>query len=629
MALVRSLVLMTLVSPSLGVDLFAFERTQLDRSTDHISARSDFASPAPKCKAFPGVDWPSEEAWSELNTAVNGALLKPAPAASVCYNSSGYGNYNAAACANLTQGWATELVRMDHPIEVVSPMFQGLTCLPPSEVTGSSKNMTKTCIQGGYPAYVMDASTVADVQAAVNFARSQNVRLVIKNTGHDLSGKSLGAGSLSIWTHHLRGVQFLANYTAEDGNYTGPAFKVGAGVQAAEILKVASENKHMVVTGICDSVGIFGGYSLGGGHSPLSSLHGMGADQVLSLNVVTADGQFRIASPTENTDLFWALRGGGGSTFGVVTSMIVKAFPDAVTSVATFDWGVRESNISNDTFWAGVALYFGRFAEFTDKGLSAQFFIYPQETRPQSALPDARPRFSVTPFFGVGKTLKQLKNATEPWIDDMATLGINITTTWHEFESYYPAFYSQLAPTSTGVMPYNMTYGSRLIPKSSFNSTNINSTVQAYRSLAEQGHMFNGFQLSPSVEKGAPVGGGNAVLPAWRDALSHTIVFALWDQNLTPEQQMSFRNDFATGRRGMKLLRDVTPGSGSYMSESDRLEPNFQEAFFGSNYERLLEIKHKVDPQGVFFASTGVGSEEWTVQSVDGLPTENGRLCQL
>lgn len=379
------------------------------------------------------------------------------------------------------------------------------------------------------------------------------------------------------------------------------------------------------------SVGIPGGYSQGGGHSPLSSLHGMGADQVLSLQVVTADGEFRTASPAKNPDLFWAIRGGGGSTFGVVTSMIIKAFPDATTSVATFDWGVRESNISLETYWLGTSSYFAHFDNFTKNGLSGQFFIYPQEGRPQGADPDAKPRTSVAPMFGVGKTLAEFKQAAQPWLDEMAALGIQMNTTWAEFPSFYPAYYSQLPPSAIGVMPYSMTYGSRLIPRAAFDRRGhgLNATMAAFRALAEQNHMFNGFQLAPTLETGKPVGDdGNAVLPAWRDALSHTIVFALWPEDYSPAQQMAFRRDFATGSRGMQLLRDATPGSGSYMSESDRLEPNFQEAFFGSNYARLLAIKNKYDPQGVFFASTGVGSEFWKVHSVDDLPTENGQLCR-
>jgi FAD/FMN-containing dehydrogenase len=82
----------------------------------------------------------------------------------------------------------------------------------------------------------------------------------------------------------------------------------------------------------------------------IGSLHGMGADQILSIQVVTADGSFITASPPSNTDIFWATRGGGGSTFGVVTSMIVKAFEDIQTTATTLSWGVEENNITADTF---------------------------------------------------------------------------------------------------------------------------------------------------------------------------------------------------------------------------------------------------------------------------------------
>ncbi|OAA55515.1 FAD binding domain-containing protein [Niveomyces insectorum RCEF 264] len=379
------------------------------------------------------------------------------------------------------------------------------------------------------------------------------------------------------------------------------------------------------------SVGITGGYVQGGGHSPLGALHGMGADQVLSIQAVSADGRFLTASPTENADLFWAIRGGGGSTFAVVTSMVIKAFPDVTTSVATFEWGVTENNISTDTYWSGITSYFGRFAEFTDNGLSAQFNIYPQGTLPQMALLDGKPLISVSPFFGVDKTLEELKAATQPWLDEMMALGIKVKTSWQQFPSFYPAFYSELAHTSTGVMPYNMTYGSRLLSRRALNrSQGLNATMAAFRTLVDEGHMFNGFQLSPTLEKGSPIGSdGNAVLPAWRDALSHTIIFALWPENFTAEEQMAFRHAFATGESGLRLLRDVTPESGSYMSESDRLEPNFQQAFFGSNYPRLLEIKRKYDPLDVFYAVNAVGSERWAVKSLDGLPTENGPLCRV
>lgn len=70
---------------------------------------------------------------------------------------------------------------------------------------------------GGYPAYSVAATSVAQVQLAVNLARTMNLRLVIKNTGHDLAAKSTGMGALSIWTHKFKGIQFFESY--KGGNY--------------------------------------------------------------------------------------------------------------------------------------------------------------------------------------------------------------------------------------------------------------------------------------------------------------------------------------------------------------------------------------------------------------------------
>ena len=84
------------------------------------------------------------------------------------------------------------------------PIFQGRTCLPRNDTTSND-----TCTLGGYPNYAVNVSNVAQIQLAVNFARSTNIRLVIKNTGHDYLGKSGGAGSLSVWMHNLKEIEFL------------------------------------------------------------------------------------------------------------------------------------------------------------------------------------------------------------------------------------------------------------------------------------------------------------------------------------------------------------------------------------------------------------------------------------
>lgn len=91
---------------------------------------------------------------------------------------------------------------------------------------------------------------MAQIQLAVNFARNQNLRLVVKNTGHDFNAKSTGGGALSVWTHYLNEISYLGtNYTSSTG-YAGPAFKVGAGVSVEQMHDAADAQGLMVVGGI-------------------------------------------------------------------------------------------------------------------------------------------------------------------------------------------------------------------------------------------------------------------------------------------------------------------------------------------------------------------------------------------
>lgn len=164
---------------------------------------------------------------------------------------------------------------MNDPTSIMLPLYEGRTCMAPGY------NYTSACTQGAYPTYVVNATTVAQIQLAVNFARNQNLRLVVKNTGHDFNGKAAGKGALSIWTHWLKDKAFYPEVVADNG-YVGPAIKVGAGIQVYEVNEFAKENGVSTVAGEAVTVGL-AGFTAGGGHSPLSSLYGMAADQVLAM----------------------------------------------------------------------------------------------------------------------------------------------------------------------------------------------------------------------------------------------------------------------------------------------------------------------------------------------------------
>lgn len=138
---------------------------------------------------------------------------------------------------------------MADPTSMMSPVYQGLTC----QVT---TDPSQSCTLGAFPFYAVNVSNVAQIQLAVNFARNLNLRLVIKNTGHDFSGKSGGAGALSVWTHNLKDITYIAKYSGKGTNYHGPAFKAAVGVQAFEIYKEANKRGLVVVGGegqVCHS----------------------------------------------------------------------------------------------------------------------------------------------------------------------------------------------------------------------------------------------------------------------------------------------------------------------------------------------------------------------------------------
>ncbi|KAG9122435.1 hypothetical protein FRC07_001176, partial [Ceratobasidium sp. 392] len=199
------------------------------------------------------------------------------------------------------------------------------------------------------------------------------VKLVIKNTGHDYLGRSSGAGSLSIWTHQLKGISFTDSFVA-DGCKKGsgvPAVTLGAAEQWRDVYKAADEHNVTVVGGAANSVGAAGGWLQGGGHSPLGVLYGMGVDNVLQFTVVKADGKIVKANACQNKDLFWALRGGGGSTYGVALDVTYKTHPPLNNVVAV----AFTSNVTSPEKLTDMTeVFFRSLPKITDSGVRGYAF---------------------------------------------------------------------------------------------------------------------------------------------------------------------------------------------------------------------------------------------------------------
>ncbi|RAQ65265.1 restculine oxidase precursor [Aspergillus flavus] len=563
------------------------------------------------CKTYPGdVLYPSQSVWRIFDLLTGGALIKTVPIGAACYQNSDH--YDYAKCQAILAGWTDDAVHEADPTSAMSPLYQGLTCLPQNaNVSGA------TCEIGGYPTYAVNISSVAQIQLAINFARSTNVRLVVRNTGHDFLGKSIGYGALSIWTHNLKDLEFVEQYSDQSSDYSGPAVKVGAGVNVGELYAFADKHGVTAVGGECKGVGVAGGYFTGGGHSPLTGKYGMAADHVLSIDVVLPSGRYVTANAHQNQDLFWAIRGGGGATWGVVTSVTFKVHPKLNFSGVT--WNITsgtDTNNTDDLFFEALYAYWRRFPGWADQGSYGYSKIYSRGTGAGYA-------WDMLPWLVPGMGLDDFKEMVADIFDEWTEMGFDFTPEYFEHDNFYETWSTHF-PTET-VANTNLHTGSRLFPRKTWeDEVLLNKTMDTIRSIVEDGSRLIQYNVNGAAVPDTP---DSAVLPAWRDTVFFAIVGVSWADGIS-EDELKAANEKLTDDI-MQRLRDVTPGSGSYLNEGDVMEPNFGEAFYGANYDRLLQIKAEVDPWDTFWAPTAVGSEDWYITDVpDWLTYQTGKLCR-
>lgn len=413
-------------------------------------------------------------------------------------------------------------------------------------------------------------------------------------------GKSTGKGSLNLWTHNLNSINFI-DYSSK--YFTGKAVKIGAGVRGFEVYEAAAAQNLIVMGGDCPSVGLAGGFTQGGGHSSLTSLYGLGADQVLEWEVVTAQGQHLVATPKQNQDLYWALSGGGPGTYGVVVSLTVRTHVSGIFGGASL--GFASAGISNDTFWAAITYWQSLQASLVDAGTSTIAIVLTSG-------------FQLAPFTAPGATANQTAKLLEPFTNYLTAHNItySLSITSLPFLDHYKKY---LGPFPFGAQPTAQLTGGRLIPRSVVKNNNAALTSR-YRNIIEKSPFYLAIL---SLNAGHPLRQGavapNAVLPAWRDALFTVIVISPWDFT-TPRATEVERENYLTTVID-PALEALTPGSGTYMNEANFQDPKWKQNFYGANYDRLRTVKSKYDRDDLFYATTAVGSDAWAVAA-------DGRLCR-
>ncbi|KAI1400902.1 FAD-binding domain-containing protein [Hypoxylon fuscum] len=548
------------------------------------------------CKCYLGDEcWPSIDSWAELNSTVGGNLVVDVPPGASCYNTfegplGTISTYDAAACADVTAMFSDELWSTEHPTAALWTYFTNDTCRP-------TANPTESCTLGYYGVYVIVAQTRDHIKAGVDFARENNLRLIIRNTGHDFIGRSTGWGALVINTHSFQDVEFTTEYNATS-DYNGGAVTIGAGVQGRAILTQAHEQSPpvTVLTGECPTVGVAGGLVQGGGHGPLTPLYGLTADTALSFDVITTDGKFLTANSEENPDLFWALKGGGPSAFAVVLSVTLKTFPAQKAAGVIVD--INSTHTSDtDVFWEGVKVFHKHSNTIVDAGLYAYFELM--------AL-----RLHIQPIVGVGKTSAEMEALLQPMFDELKAKAIPYDTVSKDFDTLFDLYIDMFDDEAAGQSALT---GGWLFTHEDVKENN-DGIIEAFKTvvsprddLANQGFIIGHLW---DAGHGTPVS-NSATNPRFRKSTDFTIVGlpvpigATWAQKEDLQNILTNVQDAAMKKAG--------PNGCAYVNEGDPYQADWQHNFWGTEYPKLLELRQKWDPNGVLYAVATPGTEDWEV----------------
>ncbi|KAK3805746.1 MAG: hypothetical protein J3Q66DRAFT_359622 [Benniella sp.] len=435
------------------------------------------------------------------------------------------------------------------------------------------------------PEVIIMASTAADVQAAVKCAKAANVPVAPRSGGHSFEGYSIGGqdGAMVIDLAGLSSVKV-----------TGELAKVGSGVRLGPLnLELFKQGGLTVNAGTCPTVGI-GGHALGGGFGLLARKYGLLIDRIVEMELVNADGDLLTVSGTQNPDLFFALRGAGGGSFGVVTSFTIQPIKPApkVTSFS-YSWGLAAH--------AQVLRAYVDFQAIASKDVGVEMTISSGGLELYGIFPGNKTQLTTTalaPFF---------EKAPPPSDSDVRE-GTHIDSvlrfSWLTGNPVDPEALSLMTTHKAADSRY--TKGKSLVyPKPLLDST-----------IALLGKWS-----ANNTAKGST--SNYIIIDLWGGAIQETPATATAFVHRDAHTVFEFVTEWSSGEGGPvktrlpdckpcikymddmyeAFLKDYTQNYGpvrGYQNYIDKDIPKWEEAYYGSAFPRLKQIKAAADPSNVF-----------------------------
>jgi FAD/FMN-containing dehydrogenase len=560
---------------------------------------------SPFARVRPGdAYWPTPAQWDELKAAVGGNLLKPHALFAPCAP-----DPRSAACTEVSQNLRNPFYLGDQPGGTqVSGWLDAWTPAP--------------------SAYAVKARNTQDVVHAVNFARTHNLRAVVKGAAHSYLGTSNAPDSLLIWMRALTDIRLHDDFVGAGcaGKVAPqPAVSLGAGCMWIDAYSaVTTRAGRYVQGGGCADVGV-AGLVQSGGFGSFSKGFGNAAAGLIEAEVVTADGKVRIVNACQEPDLLWALKGGGGGTFGVVTRLTLRThdLPEFFGGAG----GTIQAK-SDAAFQTLIARFVAHYAErLANPHWGEQVHVKPDNSLEismvQQGLSRDEARAVWAPLFDWVKTSADYR------ITDELGAGGHKAQSWWEIQGN-PSMIPDKRPGASPdhgywqgdqdqVGMFLHGYDSVWLPAALLERARQPQLVEALFAASrykEVGlHINKGLAFAPPAAIKASL--DTAMNPGVTEAFALAIIAdgerPAYPGELRPPMDMeaAYRDaraiDAATAE-----LRKVAPQAGSYLSESNFFNKRWQQDYFGPNYPRLRKIKQQYDPEGLFIVRNGVGSEDWS-----------------
>jgi len=406
------------------------------------------------------------------------------------------------------------------------------------------------------PLAVVRPRDAADVATVVRWSAATGVPIVARSGGHSYIGASTTRGVVVDLAH-------LASVGVTPGRAT-----VGAGARLGVVYAALAAHGVAVPAGTCPGVGI-GGHALGGGFGLASRAWGLASDNVVSLQIVTADGRVLTADATHHPDLFWACRGGGGGNFGVVTRFVFRTHPVTGGSyfIASWPWSQVDQVLQGYLGWAS----------HTDDRLGSVCRL--------AAGPGGPTVQVFGQFLGSTAGLDALLAGLMPAASRLVTgqaVWLDLVRRW--------------AGCLGHTLPECSAPGSQPFAGSSSYLAKVPSTSQldAFRAVVEQRGAASGALLIDAYG-----GAVNRIAPAatafvHRRALASVQYFAVGAG--------SARSWVTSARSALASSMDGE----AYVNYADPSLPNALHAYYGPNLPRLVQVKRRYDPNRLFRAPQGV-----------------------